>query len=150
MSFANVAKYKVDKSTRREYRFHNIDLGNGKIPSFIVVSASDVNKSYFSAFLKATSPKMRQAQSSKITMNFVEEVRAINKDLYSKYVIVGWKNVIDDEGRESQFSPTQCREFLNYLPDQMFDELTSFCSTYTNFIDDFPAADEMEQIAGNS
>lgn len=151
IDFTNVSKLKVTKDIRKEYRLGVALKANAPSPSFTVVSAGEANKVYFNAFLKSTKSKFRQISNQNMSADLLAEIRDNDRDLYSKYIIVDWKNVYDGNGNPVEFNPTNVKEFLTALPNQIFDEIRQFCGNYVNFMDeDFEIVNDMEEIAKNS
>ena len=66
----------------------------------------------------------------------VRENRDQDRVLFAKYVVKGWKRIIDSEGNEVEFNEKNCFDFLTCLPDWIFDQVRNFAATPDNFIDD--------------
>ena len=103
-------------------------------PTLILRPATEVNKPYFNAVLKRTKRNMAAVKGGGVNATMIQESRADDKDLYSKHVIVGWNNMIDADGQMVAFSPANCAEFLDCLPDWMFDDIRAHAADPANFM----------------
>lgn len=71
------------------------------------------------------------------------------RELFAKFVVVGWRGVVDRARKPVEFSVENCREFLFQLPDYIFRELMTFCSNQSNFLPDAIDNEEAQEQAGN-
>jgi hypothetical protein len=136
-NFGHLAQLDVKRDETREYPFTAIEV-NGVSPVLHVVHAGESNKTYFNELLKRGNRNQRQIVSGKITTALIEDNRDENRKLYAKYVVKGWDEttVLDAAGKPVKFTAETCGEFLDALPDWLFDQLTSFCSDALNFVGD--------------
>lgn len=147
IDFSNVKNIKVDNVV--EYRLAQIELG-GKIPSLFVVHAGDTSPRYHNAFLKSLKGKTRQFATGNVNAVMLAEMRAADRELYPKYIIKNWKDVIDNVGDQVPFNPENCRQFVEALPDVIFDEIRNFCGQYNNFLtQESLTNEEIENIEKN-
>ncbi len=131
MKFDYLKKFEVKDNTA-EYTIFQID---GE-PTLILKPAVESNKPYFNSVLRKSRKKVKAAQAGSINSQMIKENRAEDRELFPKYVIVGWKNVVDNEGKESPFSEENCSDFINSLPDWLFDQIRTFASASENFVND--------------
>ena len=127
---------KVERHQSVEYIMHDVTLDNGLSPVFSVKPASDANKSYISALLRQNAQARRNSQ---ITLKVLDRNRQDDIDLYSKYIITGWTNVIDVDGNVIEYSSEEGLAFLTEIVKDnswIFDNLRVFCSDMHNFIND--------------
>ena len=104
MDFSNLKKYEIsDKKT--EFCFESIE---GE-PTLLVRPATMSNKKYFNALLESKIGK--RASKGKLSIKLLEDNRELLKKLYSKYVVTGWFNVLNAEGKEAPFSENNCLDF---------------------------------------
>ena len=72
----------------------------------------------------------------------------IDRDLFPKYVITAWTDVRDADGNLVAFTPEDCSELLNALPDWMMQQLSAWAAQASNFLpDDMPDEVDVEEIA---
>ena len=140
--FEHLEKVKLSKNVTAEYHMSQIEI-DGKIPVLTVKPATDLNSQLTSALLK----KQKTSRKRKIDVRLLEESRQEDRELYSKYVIVDWKNVIKIDGKEAPFTQQNCLKFLEAISDWIFDELRAFCGKGENFGNNII---DTEEIAGNS
>ena len=131
--FGHFEDMSVKADTTAELTLHQIDVG-GVSPTLIVKPSTDANKPYFNALLKRSGRNMRQLQAGKITAGLIEENRAEDRELFPKFVIVGWKDMLDADGNSIEFTPQDCRDFVGSIPDWLFDDITNFTKNPQNFL----------------
>ena len=120
-----------DKTAR--YTLHQITV-NGLTPVLIVAPATEANKPYFNALLKRAGKSARAVRAGAISAGMIEENRDEDKILYPKHVIKGWENLVDGKtGEVTKFSVRECTDFINALPDWLFDDLSKFCGNPASF-----------------
>lgn len=121
-------------------------------PSLKMRPAGQSNAPYFNAMAKrnAKSGQLRRLAQGQVDVDSIDQNRKEDRELYPVHVIVGWTNVNDSEGKPVQFTAVTCREFLQALPDWIFDEVRNFAAIPANFLpDDEPTTDEVQEAAGN-
>lgn len=131
-NFSHLGSLEVSADKTAEYTLHQITV-NGVSPTLIVAPATEVNKPYFNALLKRAGKNARQVRAGAVNTGLIEENRDEDRELYPKYVIKGWRNVLDVEGATVKFSQKEVQSFLDALPAWMFDDLRSFCGSPVNF-----------------
>jgi len=145
MSFEHIRKLGTPEGKTAEYGFPELE---GE-PTLIVAPATEANKPYYNALLRKSRRKQRAMGTGKWTVALVKENRNIDRTLYAKHVVKGWRDVVNDNGDNVDFSPEACSEFLNALPWELFDPLRLFVSEADSFQDEEESPDE-EELAGNS
>ena len=105
----------------------------GKAVEFTVKPATQANPAYFNEFLRRNKAVTRAFATGNISVDLLEENRGQIKELFCKYIAVGWKNVVDGKGDPVGFTRETCAEFLDKLPDWIFDEMFIFCNQASNF-----------------
>lgn len=120
-------------------------------PVLKVRHAGRTNAPYANALdkLNAKSGAMRRLSQGKLDRRTIDAAREDSRDLFSRFVIVGWENVVDTSGTPAPFTPENCRAWLAALPDYLFEELLRFCADQQNFLPDAPTEEEVEDQAGN-
>jgi hypothetical protein len=100
-------------------------------PILVVRPAGESNKSYFNERLRAAE-RMRQ-RKAKINAELVKQARDLDRELFPKFIIVGWKNVVDANGAPVQFTRDECVAFLAAIDDDLFDTIREYCQDSSNF-----------------
>ena len=129
--FSHLSKYEVQADRTIEYVIDDIE---GE-PILILSPATSENKPYYNKVLKKTAKNPMKAMK-RINIGMVRENRDQDRVLFAKYVVKGWKRIIDSEGNEVEFNEKNCFDFLTCLPDWIFDQVRNFAATPDNFIDD--------------
>ncbi len=77
-------------------------------------------------------------------------MRSPDREAYPGTIVYGWKTNKDANGIEVEYSEDTCRQFLNALPDWLFDRIRLYCMEPQNFVDTGePDEEEEEELAGN-
>lgn len=108
--------------------------------------AAQSNPNYYGSLVKRAQKSIRRLRAGKMDQEVLKENRAQDRALYPKHVIIGWGNVKDTAGNEVEFSAESCQQFIDALPDWLFDEIRAFASEETNFVED-PL--DVGEISGN-
>lgn len=140
--FGHLKKLDVKDKTAR-YSIFQIE---GE-PALILKPANEANKPYFNAVLKRSRRNVKAIQAGAVNQAMISENRAQDRELFPRFVVVGWEGVTDSKGKEVEFSRDNCSDFLRALPDWIFDEVRNYASNSANFADDFPV--DAEAKAGN-
>lgn len=135
--FSHLAKLQVANDISVKFEFSEI-LGQ---PSLLVLSATESNKGYFNAALKS---QKKNKVSKSVDLAFIEKGRNKDKKLYPKHIITGWEGVKNTKGEDVEFNSENLNEFLEAIPDYMFDELRDFCQDPKNF-----SQENIEDISKN-
>jgi len=126
----------VGANITAEYTLSSISTDGGETnPVLIVRVAGESNKGFANEQLKMTRKNANAYRAGAVNMSMVADTRSNDRRLYSKYVVVGWTNVVDADGASVAFSVSECNDFIESLPDWIFDELRNFCSNPSNFVD---------------
>lgn len=129
--FSHLSKYEVKADRRIEYVLDDIE---GE-PILILAPATSENKPYYNKVLRKTAKNPLKA-IKKINAGTVRENRDQDRVLFAKYVVKGWKRIVDGDGEEVEFSHQNCFEFLSALPDWIFDQVRNYAASPDNFIDE--------------
>lgn len=133
-NFSHLSGLQVGDATAR-YTFHNIVV-NGRSPTLIVRPATQDNKPYQRELFKRHGSLVRRARASRnATPEMADEVRATDRELFPKHVVVGWEDMIDADGVELAFNATDCRAFLDALADWVLDDFFQFCRAQESFVE---------------
>lgn len=104
-------------------------------PTLTVRPATEATATFANEQLKMTKKTAALARAGAFNTGTFKEARDNDRDLYARYVIVGWKGIYDKSGKEAKFSEDECRAFLRALPDYLFDQIRAFCTEPSNFSD---------------
>jgi len=115
-------------------------------PELMLVQANSSNKEYFNASLRKNSGSIRRLRGQNFSAGMIDETREVDRELFAKFIIKGWKGVKDSEGKDVVWSKEVCHEFLKALPNYIFDDVRNFASDEANFVDEI--IDE-EATSGN-
>ena len=137
--FSYLSKLNVSTGSTSEYTMFEI---TGE-PVIILGPATEVNKPYFNAFLKRTRRSL--AKGNDITPETMARNRDDDRALYPQFVMKGWRNVVDSEGKPVPFSVEAATEFVKQLPDWLFDGMRNHATSPRNF---FHGVD-VEELQGN-
>ena len=144
--FGHLKELEVTAESTAEFPMHWITV-NGKSPTLILKAATEANKPYFNALLKHSGKSRQQLKAGNVNAGLIEENRDQDRDLYPRFVIQGWLDMIDgDSGKDVKFSQKECGDFLDELPDWLFDNVREFAGSPTNFTDVM----DLQVNAGNS
>ena len=132
-NFNSLKSLETSSKTTVEYEIIEITL-SGKIPVLTVRPATSNNKLYMNSILHRAVKMARRIKKGHHSVEMLDELRESDRLLYSKYIIIGWRNVVDDDGTAITFSQPNCQEFMSALPGWIFDELRVFCGETSNFV----------------
>lgn len=124
----------VKGTVAKEYELHQIPLD--PVPVLMLKPATEANKPYFNALLKQSGKALANMRSGSITAKMTAERREQDKALYAKYIIDGWKNIPDENGQFVPFNKKNCEEFLEQLPDWIFDDVRAYAAKPENYLND--------------
>jgi hypothetical protein len=142
MDFSHLKKLDIKEQTT-EYTLYQIE---GE-PVLTMKPANEANKPYFNQVLKKSRRKLRRIQSGNLSTEFLEENRELDRQLFPKTVIIDWKGVKDSAGKTVPFTQEACAEFLQALPDWLFDEVRNHAAIHGNFVEEVA---DVEEKAKNS
>ncbi len=125
LDFSYLDGLDVTPESVAEFPIHQVSV-NGKTPVLILASATSANKPYYNAFLKNIGSKVRAVRSGVFNANMMDENRTLDRELYPRHVVKGWRDVSDASGRAAPFTLPNCKNFMDQLPDLVFDEVRDF------------------------
>ncbi len=143
--FGHIQSNKLSAKNTAEFTFHDIQV-NGKSPTLILAPATEANKPYFNALLKSQGKKARQVRAGNINTGMIEQNRDEDRDLYPKYIVQGWFDVVGADGKEVEFNIEDCIKFLKALDDFRFDDVRNFAGNPHSFAETI----DVQVTAGNS
>lgn len=118
---------------------------NGDI-SLEVRYAGETNKPFFNALLKKAIANQRATggKVENVKADMIERNRSEDRELFRRFIIVGWTNVRDSAGNLVEFSEAACGAFLEALPNWIFDKIRAWVATPENFVEGYEAPDAAE------
>jgi hypothetical protein len=140
MDFSHLRKLEVREKTSC-FIFDDI---TGE-PTFEVKPATQSNPKYFNALLRSSKSRISRAKKGVIDDTMLKQNRDEDRKLFPRHVIVGWENVMDSSGKEVPFSIENCTEFLEKLPDWLFDKLRDFAASNENFVEEVIDVEELSK-----
>lgn len=149
MSFKQLKNLELKDSMTAEFTLHDIENPDGTSPVLILAPATEVNKPYFNGMLRRSRKNMPKIQAQSFDTSMIQDNRDSDRVLYSRHVVKGWKNVMDDAGKKVQFNEENCKGFLDALPNWLFDNVRNFATIVRNFIDSEVEAPDAEETAKN-
>ena len=130
--FSHLKRLEVTKDKTAELVMYEI-VGE---PVLVLAPATEGNKAYFNALLKRSGKNVRRAARGRIHAGIISENRDDDRRLFPLYVVKGWRGVRDAAGKEVSFGVEECAQWLEALPDYLFDQVRDFAGTHYNFVDD--------------
>jgi hypothetical protein len=140
--FSHLDDLKVTADTTAEYKIHEIQGS----PALILRSANEGNSGYTNGLLRLTGQGRGQRRAKiKIDAKTMDDMRTNDRELFPAHVIVGWTGVKDANHAPVKFCKGDCANFINALPDWIFDGVRAFANDPENFVTQI----DSEELAGN-
>lgn len=150
--FGHLAKYDPKGRTSTITLPIVAELADGTRPNakLHVRHAGESNNAWRNAVNKHNAKTGLARRAAMRTDDTGEIARRRDLDLYPIHIVTGWDDVYDEDGAPVPFSQDACREFLDAIPNWIFDDIRMHCVQAINFLDDEePTAAEIEDVAGN-
>lgn len=131
--FSFLDELQIDEAKTVEYVFYDL-VGADKRKAVVlnVAPAGEPNKMYFAAFARWVIKQGKRATRGDIDV--LAKTRDMDRALYADYVVQGWENMPGGpDNTPVPFSKANCKQFLEKLPNHMFDRLREFCADLENF-----------------
>lgn len=120
-------------------------------PVLLVKPATEANEKFRAAMLRTSGKRQRNVlMKGKVDAADADQDRDDDRALYPRYVIVGWRNVKNKEGKPVEFTIDACLAFIAALPNWIFDKIRVFCMRPENFVDVVDEDPASEPLAKNS
>lgn len=117
-----------------------IDLDYGDDGVIVIHRAGGANKKYTSVAAQKLKPYTRKLQNGTADPEAINKVMA---EIYAESVIIGWRGVKDENGKDLKFTKENVVKLLIDLPD-LFEDIQEQATKISNF-----RASENEDIAKN-
>ncbi len=141
--FGQLRALEVTADRTAEFILHQVEGA----PTLVLAPATESNIPLFNAALKhAGRTTNRVKAGAKQNLGTIKQGRTQDRELYAKFVVKGWRRVVDVNGDEVPFCRDSCLDFLTALPDYMFDDVREFAREPSNFVDELP---DTEAVAEN-
>lgn len=148
--FGYLDRLDVKSGVTADYTFFAISV-NGKSPVLTVRPATEATPGYYGELLVRANRSQAIVSSGAISKAVIDDSRREDRDLFPRFIVVGWHDVVDDKGEEVPFSVENARDFLSALPDYIFDEFRKWCGQEVNFLPRGTSNIELavDAVAGN-
>ena len=114
-----------------DIEFFDAQNEDGTIPTFKVSRLGKSNKKYTKALEVATRPYRRQIELGVLKPEVSEK---IFMDVFCTTILIGWKNVIGEDGTPLKYSKDNAIKLMTALPD-LYERIQSEASIASNFRD---------------
>lgn len=159
MAKFNFSRLAVDATRTARFVMHQVAI-NGKTPYLVMRPATEATKAYYNAVLKRAGKSVKQVQAGAINAGMLSDNRDDDRRLYPQHIVTDWGYIKEDrsevpgmmpdeDGNDTPFSRENCAEFLQALPDWLFDEARQFAGNTLNFVEDGEDPVDPEAMAGN-
>jgi len=155
--FKNLDAFKVSASSRTELDMSPY-LGENAVLQ--LAPATGANPNFQNAFMKMTAKVRKDLARDKVDAESLDMIRDIQRELYGRFVIVGWSGVegepggegVDDDGMVP-YSRGNAQKLCRALPNELFDMLTVKAGNSESFYPEDevlpPTPEELDELAGN-
>jgi len=143
--FSYLSSMELTKDKTARFDIPQISVNN-RSPVLICRPAGQANPEYFNVLLKHSARIAKAVAAGNVTLEMIEESRDKDRDLFARFVVVGWEDVLDDDGVEVKFTSSTVADLMEALPVRLFDELRNFANDTSNFVEDV----DIEITAKNS
>lgn len=132
--FSNVKAYQRVNEARR-YTFDEIQLGDGLPPVWLdSLPATQLNAPYHNEWLRRLTERREQSKGTlKVDGALMDASRAEDRELLARHCAQAWGNVVDAKGKSVEFSADEALQFMQALPDDVFDGYRAWVMTPANF-----------------
>ncbi len=116
----------------------NLDYGDGVL--ITIHRAGGANTKYSRVASQKLKPHSRKIQNGTADTDAIRKVMA---EIYAEAVVIGWKGVKDESGKDMKFTKENCVKLLTDLPD-LFNDIQDQADKISLF-----RKEETEEIAKN-
>lgn len=114
-----------------DIEFFDAQNEDGTIPTFKVSRLGKSNKKYTKALEVATRPYRRQIELGVLKPEVSEKIFL---DVFCTTILIGWNNVIGEDGTPLKYSKDNAIKLMTALPD-LYERIQSEASIASNFRD---------------
>lgn len=145
MKFKHLDGLRIDHQTTVWYEMPEVCPG----AALLVAPMTQSNKPWMNAALRKSGNRPT-GKKSKLSIETIDTNRLDDIELMPRFIVRGWRNILDENDQEVPFNAQNARELLEALPDWMVDDLRKFASDPMNFISaEDDAAPVPEELVGN-
>jgi hypothetical protein len=120
------------KAEARPYRFADIEGS----PSIYFLPGTDANKTFMNESLRRAAARTAGGgRGRRVTTDTVAEARQEDREVLAFTCAQSW-DVKDADGNPVEFTPQNCLEFFEALPDWLFDGVRNWVTNPVNFVGD--------------
>lgn len=138
MTFSNLSKFNVTAEMTHAHKMEDITLrdaeGKEHVPVLIGKPATEANKPYARLQLQKSNKRAKSMAARGATLETMDSSREDDRAMYPRMVLVGWEHVYGDDGQPVEFNVRHCTEFLEALPNYVFDAARQAFTTPQNFV----------------
>lgn len=136
--FGHLTKFAPTPDKITEYHMLDVTWADGTSPTLLVKAATNSNKPFVGAQLKLTASADAQARrrhiaAGRITTAMLDASTAELVPLYARHVLVGWKNVRDENDIQQTWTVEEGEAFLGALPIELWEGFVEFVKNPANF-----------------
>lgn len=145
--FANIRALAIAGKTA-EYTLFELD--EDPKPVLILRPASSENPQYFNELLREYGGRQgAQRMRQGATPEMLEKQRDTNRRLFPIHVVVGWRDLKDQDGNEVAFSQGAAAELFQALPGYILDAIRQFAEDPNSFLEAGATRVDAEAVGGN-
>ncbi len=100
-----------------------------------ILAAGESNPGYFSAALRKYGQQKAKVKSRQLNAADFNEAREGERDLFGRFVVIGWEAMPAKEGGLVPFNRENAMDLCEHLPDWLFDRLRLRANDPSNFLD---------------
>jgi hypothetical protein len=126
--------YKTDSAAETDgvnIEFFDAQNEDGTIPTFKVSRLGKTNKKYTKALEVATRPPSRQIELGVLKTEVSEKIFL---DVFCSTILIGWSNVMDEDGNPIKYSKDNAIKLMTDLPD-LYERIQNESAIASNFRD---------------
>lgn len=148
--FGYLSQLDVKSGMTADYTFFTISV-NGKSPVLTVRPATEATPGYYGELLVRANRSQAIRAAGAISRAVIDDARNEDRDLFPRFIVIGWRDVVGSDGEEVPFSIENVRDFLTALPDYIFDDFRKWSGQETNFLPRGTSNIELkvDEVAGN-
>ena len=146
-NFGYLKQIDVKEDTTAEFPI--VDLTNDEYEPRLIVTCSRTCKPLLEQSAKDAVKNRGRRKTAQANINF-DRIRKEDREIFIEHIIKDWKEVYDGTGNPVTFTKAACSNFINALPDYIFDELRGFCLNPANFAGDIELEEVKQDLVKNS
>jgi hypothetical protein len=127
----SIYAHKVDPTASAKGIWYDYEVSDdGAKTRFLLSCASQVsNKNFKLAYERLSRPYRAQLRTGTLSNDVQAE---IYRRAFAQTIVLGWENVVDDNGKQIEFTPDNVYKVLTDVP-ELFNDLVMFASNAANY-----------------